>query len=97
MCSFLCSSVSVADQDRDMPFKSSLQLYPPYRGTWYNLPDEPPNYIKRRIGAVRIYPETTLIPDDTDQPDNTPAGATAAPTPDDTGGCYINTQRDAEK
>jgi len=46
---------------------------------------------------VWITPETTSIPEDTDMPDNTPAGATAAPTPDDTAGCYINTQRDAEK
>ena len=107
MCSFLCSSVSVADQDRGMPLKSSHPPYPPYpRGTWYNLPDKPPKphrppseLICRFVVSevVWITPETTSIPDDTDQPDNTPAGATAAPTPDDTRGCYINTQRDAEK
>jgi len=78
-----------------------LSPYP--RCTWYNLPDKPPKPHRppsERIfqsGVVRITPETTSIPDDTDQPDNTPAGATAAPTPDDTRGCYINTQRDAEK
>jgi len=44
-----------------------------------------------------ITPTTTSTQEDTDMPDDTPTEATAAPTPDDTAGCYINTQRDAEK
>jgi len=39
--------------------------------------------------------KSTQTPEDTDMPDDTPTWATAAPTPDDTVGCYFNTQRAA--
>ena len=82
-CVVVCPSVSVLNQDRDMPFKSSHPPHPPCLRVCLGFGE-----------AGWKTPKPTPTPDDIDMPYDTPTGATTNPTTEETGGCYINTQRD---